>query len=136
LPSALFWRLSASDACSACRVCANLCPTGAIRMTLGFDENYTLSFLSAACTSCGECVDMCDEEALRQDGVPSAGALLALQPAVLRSGSLYRCERCNTRFAAAAQTRLCPLCTLRAAHPYGVRLAPGGQRRLPRPTQR
>ena len=136
LPAGVFWQLAASEACSACRLCANLCPTGAIQLALGSDDTYALSFLSAACTGCGECVDMCESRALHQDGAPSARALLALEPTTLRSGRLYRCERCATRFAAPAEARLCPLCTRRATRPFGAALPPGIQPRLSRPVRR
>jgi Pyruvate/2-oxoacid:ferredoxin oxidoreductase delta subunit len=136
LPAAVFWQLAASDSCSACRLCANLCPTGAIQITLGSDDVYVLSFVSAACTGCGECVDVCASTALHQDDAPSAWALLALEPTILRSGRLYRCERCSTRFAAPEEARLCPLCTLRATRPFGAALPPGMQPRPSRPVRR
>ena len=45
---------------------------------------------------------------LDMEGAPSVGALLSMQPVVLRSGPLYRCERCNTRFASAAEAKPMP----------------------------
>jgi hypothetical protein len=59
-----------------------------------------------------------------------------MTPVVLRTGPLYRCERCNVRFASAAEAQLCPLCTLRAEQRLGGKMPPGLQRRLARMVRR
>lgn len=134
--TAAFGQLEASNACTACRVCANVCPTDALRLSSGARDTYTLSFLSAACTNCQECIDMCDYDALHWGSPPPLAEALHMQPVVLRSGVLYNCDRCSSRFASVVETNLCPLCSLRAQSQFGGRTPPGLQRRLARQARR
>jgi NAD-dependent dihydropyrimidine dehydrogenase PreA subunit len=132
LPESVFPLMAASDACTACGVCARVCPTGAMKMTIHFDETYQLSFLSAACTNCGECLDLCDYEALRVAGAAELPAVLAMQPTILRQGEMLRCDRCNSRFASAEEAGLCPVCSFRVRNPFSSRLPPSLERRMAR----
>jgi ferredoxin len=131
-----FAQLEASDACTACRVCAKVCPTDALKLTMDVRDTFALSFLSAACTGCQECIDMCDFDALHWGTPLPLADVLQMQPVVLRSGTLYSCDRCSTRFASAVEARLCPLCSLRTRNPFGGRIPPSLERRLARQARR
>ncbi|WP_457636763.1 4Fe-4S dicluster domain-containing protein [Oceanithermus sp.] len=55
--------VAASDACTLCPVCTNVCPTGAIRRERDGEE-YVLEIEVAACTGCGACIASCPPQAL------------------------------------------------------------------------
>jgi len=84
------FRLSTSEACTLCGACANLCPTGALKLSQNRD-NVSLLFNSSLCVGCSACVDKCPESALtlsRQPWVTDSFEEIA-------SGSVARCGRCG-----------------------------------------
>ena len=115
-----FVRLAVDAQCTACGVCARVCPTGAIR----FEEqnmSFRLTFAASACTDCGACLDLCEPNALSRDGVPSIGVLLSTAPILLRTGALSTCDKCGAKFATTGSGRLCPTCDFRVHNPFGSR---------------
>lgn len=115
---AFFPALEAHPSCTACRVCATVCPTGAL--TLASEANhFALRFDPQACTDCGLCVELCPPRALRPAGLlPAADAT----PVRLVEGALKACMRCRTHFAGPGD--LCPTCAYRRSNPFGSRLRP------------
>jgi ferredoxin len=113
-------RMAATEQCTACGVCARVCPTGA----LVFEDRETtfrLSFSASACTDCGACLDLCEPNALYRAGVPTLQELLATEPAVLRTDPLHKCDKCGAKFAGASPGKLCPTCDFRVHNPFGSR---------------
>jgi ferredoxin len=49
-----------SDVCTACEMCANVCPTDALRSGLE-DECVIIDFDPRSCVACGQCVLACPE---------------------------------------------------------------------------
>ncbi|MEE8407240.1 MAG: 4Fe-4S binding protein [Acidimicrobiia bacterium] len=49
-----------SDVCTACEMCANVCPTDALRSRLE-DECVIIDFDPRSCVACGQCVSACPE---------------------------------------------------------------------------
>ena len=116
-----FASLTADDQCSACGVCARVCPTGALAFSADRSDQYRLTFKSAACTACGVCINLCEPGALHATGMPRLADLTAESIVTLREGHLRRCERCGTKFDAPAGIRNCPVCEWRKRHPFGSR---------------
>jgi formate hydrogenlyase subunit 6/NADH:ubiquinone oxidoreductase subunit I len=116
-----FASLIADDQCSACGVCARVCPTGALAFRADRSDQYRLTFKSAACTACGICINLCEPGALHRTGMPRLAELTAESVVTLREGHLRRCERCGTKFDAPAGIRNCPVCEWRKRHPFGSR---------------
>lgn len=100
MPPALFHRLEVGPGCRGHRVCASVCPTGALgryrddgagRMGVAFD--------AAACIGCGHCASVCPEQALALH--PGAGAAgLGRRP--LTAFVQAECADCGARFASGA----------------------------------
>jgi ferredoxin len=116
-----FARLIADNQCSACGVCARVCPTGALAFSADRSDQYRLTFKSAACTACGICITLCEPGALHRTGMPRLAELAAESIVALREGHLRRCERCGAKFDAPAGIRNCPVCEWRKRHPFGSR---------------
>jgi ferredoxin len=129
LPKLSFARLTAEANCSACGVCARICPTGALSFSAGEDTQYQLTFSSRACIDCGACLEVCQTGALQRTEATLAD-VLADQSVVLRTGTLRSCARCGTKFAAESASDLCPICDFRRANPMGRYLPPGVKKRL------
>ncbi len=128
-PELTFPRLTAESNCSACGICARICPTGALNFLNGEDAQYQLTFSSRACIDCGACLDVCQTAALQRSDATLAD-VLADQSVVLRTGTLRSCAKCGTKFAAESSSDLCHLCDFRRANPTGRYLPPGLQKRL------
>ncbi|HZY41748.1 MAG TPA: 4Fe-4S binding protein [Anaerolineae bacterium] len=119
-----FARITANDKCTACGVCARICPTGALNLIAGDDSTYQLAFNSAACIACDACVNLCEPEALGRS-TTTLGDVLSSEVVALRSGTLRSCAKCSAKFAAEAGGELCPICEFRRSNPFGSRLPPG-----------
>lgn len=119
-----FARITASEGCTACGVCAQVCPTGALQ--LEFDDEaarFRLLFAPAICTGCDACLHLCDAGALDRGPVMPFAGLLAAGWTVIAAGDYQRCRKCGARFAGAAPASgLCPVCDFRRAHPFGQRM--------------
>lgn len=113
--------LEADDRCTACEVCANVCPTGAIAIHKE-EDRYALTFAPADCTRCGLCLEICEPDALRYGRSPLLSELVREQPLVLRSGALQRCTKCHTTFAGPGENGLCSFCATRRRNPFGLNL--------------
>ena len=123
-----FARITANDHCTACGVCARICPTGALKLITGDDSMYQLSFTSAACIACEACVQLCEPAALERTAA-TLGEVLSSEVVELRSGTLHACPKCGAKFAAETDSELCSVCEFRRKNPFGSRLPPGVLRR-------
>lgn len=106
-----FPALTASAACTACRVCASVCPTQALSFEAG-EGSFSLAFTPTSCTECKLCLELCAVDALH------FVAPLAYDEAeqfVLLQGALKSCKRCRTDFS--GEGELCPTCAYRRRHP-------------------
>ncbi len=72
------------EGCTLCPVCANVCPTGAVKRTREGEE-YVLELEVAACTGCGGCVASCPPQVIELIEVGS-DAVLADEPLELYCG--------------------------------------------------
>jgi ferredoxin len=121
--------LRADDNCTACGLCDRACPTGAMLFTVGDDrDRYQLSFAAGACTDCGVCLNYCEPKALHHDGLPTLSDWSTEEPVILRSGDLFRCQKCGAGYTGDAASELCPVCDFRQQNPFGSRLPTGIKR--------
>ena len=84
-------------ACSLCHLCADACPTGALR----YDETPSaaaLEFVASLCTGCRLCSRACPEGALsiHRRLVPS---LLSDPPSILKTSGVRSCPKCRRPYA-------------------------------------
>ncbi len=128
-----FVQLYASEECTACGVCARVCPTGALGFSLADDKAFRLSFQPAACTDCGVCLDLCEPGALARQPLADLSAVAAQASLTLREGEVHTCEKCGARFAGPPDAVLCPPCDFRRHNPFGSRLPRGRARPMPVP---
>ncbi len=118
------------EACTACGMCADSCPTGALALEVR-PESCTLTFDAGACVTCGQCLPKCPElaqgaitlrrkldvERLKRGRNPlyrvgiarctSCGALIASSKMVERVGELLGEEHASVMPILA---RYCPEC--------------------------
>ncbi len=126
LPTGLpFARMLVDETCTACGVCARMCPTGAIGFTTGDDDtSYQLSFFTAACIDCGACAKVCKPGALQRRAA-TVGDVIDSTPIVLRSGALRACTKCGARFAVEIGGEICSVCKQRPENPISRFRPPG-----------
>ncbi|MFQ3568141.1 MAG: 4Fe-4S dicluster domain-containing protein [Aggregatilineales bacterium] len=115
----LFSSLKMTGVCSACEVCAVVCPTQALRIEKS-TADFSLTFDTGACTRCDLCVELCPERALAYGDPPSIECVNAGGTETLAAGSLTRCRRCGATFADAKGMALCPPCLFRRQNPFGL----------------
>jgi ferredoxin len=86
-------------ACTLCKACATVCPSGALS---GSGDVPRLTFLESHCHQCGLCEEACPEGAIRM--LPrlfcDLGAIEA--PVVLHEAEPFRCVACGAPFASPA----------------------------------
>lgn len=122
-PGVYFPQMVAKGSCTACGLCATVCPTGAIDLQkelTATPEHFALTFDPQSCTGCQLCVELCPPQILHFDGKLNFDN--ATTPSALQDGDLNRCTRCRSHFAGPGA--LCPTCAFRRKNPMGT---------LPRP---
>jgi NAD-dependent dihydropyrimidine dehydrogenase PreA subunit len=106
-----FATIEVAASCTACRVCAILCPTRAIeyRETEGY---FVLAFHARAClgAECGLCQIACQANALKLTPGAARDALESREEHILRAGALTICGKCQTPFATEPGEINCPMC--------------------------
>jgi ferredoxin len=135
VPGANFTQLQADDTCTACGLCARVCPTGALQLNK-IEDSFQLDFQAAACTNCGLCLTYCDPGALRREGQPAFRQILSGERQTLVRGSLRRCRKCSAAFSGDQDTAMCPLCAAHHAQPFSRVIPPAVMKRLPEDVQK
>ncbi len=70
-----------ADSCSGCALCAEFCPTGALRKSgKGANGTTLLEFDAALCRDCATCTDTCRYSAISREETLSVAELFALEP--------------------------------------------------------
>ncbi len=116
LPADSFLQLTADDTCTACGLCARICPTQALQFFEG-EDRFALTFTAANCVNCGLCTRLCDAGALHAAGVPSRADVIEGKRITLLSGTLKRCKKCHALYKGTGD--FCPPCDFRKKHPFG-----------------
>ncbi len=111
--------LTVEGPCTACEVCANICPTDAL--TVPKERNtFRLDLHTQHCTACDLCTVACPEGVLHL-GTVNQPAHPKHDPVTLFTGLLQTCKRCKTRFSGDGD--LCPACAFRRKNPFGSYIA-------------
>lgn len=116
-------------ACSLCRLCADACPTAALRYT-ETPAAAVLEFVASPCTGCRLCSRACPENALSIHRRLTPG-LLSDSPSTLKTSAVRSCPKCRRPYAtdaivtrvlarlgpraATLDTSYCPDCRMTAA---------------------
>jgi formate hydrogenlyase subunit 6/NADH:ubiquinone oxidoreductase subunit I len=116
-----------TDACTACNLCAQFCPTEAISF-VSDDEYYVLNFSAALCLGddCSLCVIGCPTDAIRFGQQVMFDELLSTQPRPIRAGRLVPCPQCGAPIHApnepdeSGAVQLCHICQAQANRSSGT----------------
>jgi ferredoxin len=102
-------RRTLADRCSACLVCAQRCPTGALEAAED-ERSRTISFQTALCTDCGLCEQLCPEHAVQPESVLSSDEVTAPR-VLLMHRAMNRCRGCGHSFLPTKpRTEFCQIC--------------------------
>jgi ferredoxin len=118
--------VTVTDDCTACGLCAQLCPTEAITF-VSDDEYYVLNFSAALClgNDCNLCDIGCPTNAVLFGQEVTAGELLSTRPRPVNAGRLAPCAQCGAPTAVADEADeapadeapLCYVCQAQANRP-------------------
>jgi len=119
-----FALMAVNDECTACGICARVCPTKALQLETD-ESSYQLVFSSQICIACDICRHVCTPQAITLTPDPSFEQVFASPiEQVMQQGQLMPCAKCNTPFAARPDIRLCPVCEFRRQNPFGSTMPP------------
>lgn len=106
-----FATIHVAEACTACGLCAKICPTHAMQFRT--DGGYfVLAVQPRIClgAACNLCELICPVDASTLTPGVARDALMTNEPQTLRSGALTVCGKCYTPFAIEPGQLLCPMC--------------------------
>jgi len=103
-----------AETCTACGLCAKLCPTGALDFRQD-QASYVLDIRPLHCLGqeCHICRLICPVQAITLSSQVDLAEMLKGEPRVLRAGVLVPCARCGAPTAQAKNEPVCHLCRLR-----------------------
>ncbi|MEW6410053.1 MAG: 4Fe-4S binding protein [Nitrospirota bacterium] len=119
---AILAEIEVTAECTACGVCATLCPTGAVIQRLTEDQFY-LGFRPDLCTNCQVCIKTCIHKAINIKEQVSLNLLLEQREVKLLEAEKKTCPVCQMDFihtpksprllrdhAGGDSKNICPLC--------------------------
>jgi energy-converting hydrogenase A subunit P len=96
-----------TETCTACTVCANVCPTGALTPAALWRE---LRFDASRCVRCGLCHDACEPRALTLSPTVRLAALTERRANPLGRMVMRACGECGAVFKPRGDEGLCARC--------------------------
>ena len=105
---AILAEIEVTSECTACGVCAALCPTGAITQAQT-EDLFSLSFNPHLCTNCQVCVKACMHKAINIKESTLLNLLLKQKEVKLFEGKRKACAACELDFIDKGSD-ICPLC--------------------------
>jgi len=109
--------------CSACGICAHLCPTGALAQEAQ-PGCAVVGFRPSRCTNCGLCQEACPEGAVRFEEQVALADAVDDEWHVLARVGMSECRACGNTVRAGQKT-LCPTCEKRQVSLTHVELQRG-----------
>jgi ferredoxin len=106
-----FATIRVAEACTACGLCAKICPTHAVQFRTDAGS-FLLAVNPRDCLggACGLCKLICPVGVTTLTPGVARDALMANEPQTLRDGALTVCGRCYTPFAMEPGQLVCPMC--------------------------
>lgn len=105
---AILAEIEVSSKCTACGVCATLCPTGALTQEW-IDNQFCLNFKPSLCTNCRVCVETCMPEAIRIKETALLNHLMDDKEIKVFDAKRKTCPVCQMNFIG-GDSDICPLC--------------------------
>ncbi|MBI3592674.1 MAG: hypothetical protein HY099_04240 [Nitrospirae bacterium] len=119
---AIVAEIEVSPQCTACSVCATLCPTGALTQRWN-DEQFCLSFKPSLCTKCRVCAETCMPKAISIGETARLNHLMEDKEIRVFEAGRKQCSLCRMDFVQSRGSRqsseggppglppdICPLC--------------------------
>jgi len=120
-----FVQLSISETCTACGVCARICPTEALTFEIDPEKvHFQLEFSPQKCIGCELCSSVCLPSAIQIQRPAYFKDVFLQDKILLQQGELIRCEKCGALTAAKPGKTLCPTCEQRRSNPFASILPP------------
>lgn len=110
---AIFGDISINSRCTACGVCAAICPTGALKMNKD-QETISIHFHAGSCVGCGICAAVCRLSAIERSETVLLERLLAESEVQVFTATRRECRICRLDFTGQGVDGICPLCVHRA----------------------
>lgn len=101
------YQVELTSACNGCDVCTAICPTNALHWQETEDTAF-LCFDSELCIGCGKCT-LCSESAIKIH-TTNYNTIQDVNPIILTSFRLNRCQACNELFRSNKKNNFCPIC--------------------------
>ncbi len=98
--------------CTACGLCARLCPSGALTFA-GHDRRFTIGFTPVDCLGCTICTLICPSKAASFRPEVDTRSLVAGAPQTLHAGRLGSCRVCGAHCTERHNEPLCFVCQRR-----------------------
>lgn len=95
--------------CTACGICAKLCPTGALRFQSDA-AHFALDFIPAACVDCGICEKACPTKAISLTHDLPLLEFIDIKAQALVTGNLVPCAVCRKPTAFHGNGTRCEVC--------------------------
>lgn len=105
----LLLEIEVTSECTACGVCAMLCPTGAITQEEE-EKKYQLKFRPHLCVNCRTCFDACMYKTLKVKKTALLNHLLDRPEMVVFEGIKSVCAVCKIGFIGSS-SKVCPVCS-------------------------
>jgi ferredoxin len=114
-----FGAVSIRGDCTACGLCARLCPSGALSF-VDDEEFFVINFNAVDCLDCTICSLICPADAVVFEPELDPRQLAANVPQILRAGKLAPCQKCGTPCATEHDEPLCYVCHQRQGQSWRV----------------
>lgn len=103
-----YWRRF-DEACTLCMVCAERCPTGALK-TLTNGASKGIGFADVLCTNCGLCGKICPHDAIHSGALRNPSAISS-ERIILKKAQVLRCSECGQEYVPETKNEtLCMSC--------------------------
>lgn len=103
--------------CSACGMCARLCPMNALQFVTDEDELFGLFFQPGDCIDCGICANACPEKAIVFSDELEREAFWEKRPLRPIAGLLQLCDDCSTLISSLPAHTQCYICRQQSSRP-------------------